>query len=744
MKFREIFGNAEYVRADRECNYPYVRKTFSVSEKIKSAKVTVSVLGFFEIYFNGKKLTDDLYITTLSQYNRMPPNEVSGSKNIPQFDDDLGFTVYVSEFDVTDLVTENNVLGFIVAGGWYRTGANKYGNVRNYGRPKLAFRVDIETQDGEKIEIFSDGTCKWKESFLVDATLYHEEQDERKDIPNFSTLDCSDTYWEKVAIAEPQPDDVKYFYEVCPRNKIMDTVKPILIKETANEKIYKLPTNFTGYPVIEGKSKRGDVIVCDMGETLDEDGSINEFHSYAQRSIFTSDGRDKHYIRFTWHGFQYFSIKTTGDVKDLYVNECKLVHADLKNTSGFKCDNAVINFIYDAYVRTQLQNYQCGVPCDCPQIERKGYTGDGQLLGELGMLLFNSQSFYRKWINDIADTQDKKTGFVDYTAPTYYGPAGGPGGWSVAIINVPYQYYKRFGDRTVLEEYYPNMIKFLDFLDSEQIDGLVAIHKRKSTRCLGDWSGPYQPFISEPFVNTCLCIETLNYLIEIAKVLGREEDIPAIEKRVQAFKNAVDKKYFDNDTGDYLGGEQAANAFALNVGLGDERTLNNLNKRYQQMKWMDVGIFGLKLLPKTLFKNGYQDTAIDLYTSEHPISFKSMMDDGATTLYEAWIDARSRNHPMYGVAVLWIFEYVLGIRQKQGSAGYKDVIINPANCKKLNQVSGFVTLDGGQLSVSFAKENGVCKFDITVPDGVNCEFEFVGVHKTLSKGKNTFTVTIAE
>lgn len=742
MQYREIFGNAEYVRANRDCLYPYIRKKFDVLGGVKSAKVTVSALGFFEIYFNGKKLTDDLYITTWSQYNRMPFSQVSLGEGLPQFEDDLGFTVYVSSFDLTELVKERNALGFILAGGWYRSGADKYGNVRHYGIPKLAFRVEIEKENGEKLEILSDKSCKWKQSFLIDSGTYHEEQDERKEIPNFSLVEFSDTYWENVAIAERQPEDVKYFYEICPRNKIIDTVKPLLIKQTATEKLYKLPTNFTGYPVIQGKSNRGDVIVCDMGETLDEDGSLNEFHSYAQRSVFTSDGRDKHYIRFTWHGFQYFSIKTTGEIKDLYVNECKLVHADIKNTSGFKCNDKTINFIYDAYIRTQLQNYQCGVPCDCPQIERKGYTGDGQLLGELGMLLFSSKSLYEKWINDIVDVQDKKTGFVDYTAPTYYGSAGGPGGWSVAIINVPYQFYKRFGDKSVLKKYYPNMLKFIDFLDGEQVDGLIDIIKRKNTRCLGDWSGPCKPFIAEPFVNTCLCVESLYYLIEIAKVIGREQDIKSYEKRIDEFKLAIDKKYFDQTTGDYLGGEQAANAFALNVGLGDERTLKNLKERYEKMKWMDVGIFGLKLLPKILFRSDYQDVAIDLYTSNNPVSFKTMMDDGATTLYEAWAEARSHNHPMYGVAVLWIFEYILGIRQKQGKAGYKEVLINPKNCAKLTEVSGFITLESGKLSLSYVKKDGAAEFIVEVPDGVDCEFSFEGENKSLSVGINTFTVKL--
>ena len=41
--------------------------------EVKKAKLTISVLGFCELYFNGKKITDDLFITTWSQYDKFLP-----------------------------------------------------------------------------------------------------------------------------------------------------------------------------------------------------------------------------------------------------------------------------------------------------------------------------------------------------------------------------------------------------------------------------------------------------------------------------------------------------------------------------------------------------------------------------------------------------------------------------------------------------------------------------------------------
>ena len=82
-----------------------------------------------------------------------------------------------------------------------------------------------------------------------------------------------------------------------------------------------------------------------------------------------------------------------------------------------------------------------GIPSDCPHIERRGYTGDGQLVCRAAMDVLDAKDFYRKWIEDIADCQDRLTGHVQYTAP-YIRSGGGPGGWGGAACIVPWRYYE--------------------------------------------------------------------------------------------------------------------------------------------------------------------------------------------------------------------------------------------------------------------------------------------------------------
>ena len=73
-----------------------------------------------------------------------------------------------------------------------------------------------------------------------------------------------------------------------------------------------------------------------------------------------------------------------------------------------------------------------------------------------GMSLFAAMMYirkrlgYEKWLQDIADSQDVLSGHVQYTAP-YIRSGGGPGGWGCAIVEVPYQLYKHYGDPQILK-----------------------------------------------------------------------------------------------------------------------------------------------------------------------------------------------------------------------------------------------------------------------------------------------------
>ena len=89
--------------------------------------------------------------------------------------------------------------------------------------------------------------------------------------------------------------------------------------------------------------------------------------------------------KFCWHGFRYFEVEGPGEAVSASV-----VCSDVSVLSSFRCSDPVLNWLYDAYIRTQINNFHNGIPSDCPHRERLGYTGDGQLTSETAMLLLDS------------------------------------------------------------------------------------------------------------------------------------------------------------------------------------------------------------------------------------------------------------------------------------------------------------------------------------------------------------------
>ena len=154
----------------------------------------------------------------------------------------------------------------------------------------------------------------------------------------------------------------------------------------------------------------------------------------------------------------------------------------------------------------------------------------------------------------------------------------------------------------------------------------------------------------------------------------------------------------------FCGGNCGADAFALSIGLGSEKTLRGRIRKYRETRRLDTGIFGTDLLLKLLFDAGEAELAFDLMTKKTDASFARMMDAGATTIWETWDGRASHNHPMFGAAVRLLFTEILGIRQKPGTAGYADCTVEPADIPALSWAEGSIRTPRGEIRVRWERD----------------------------------------
>ena len=641
-----VFQGARWVQFDGEIYSVIARCDFAADKKAPT-ELVVSGLGFCDVYINGKCISDRVLAPAWTNYVKSSTEEME----YPIFDTMTNRILY-ERIDVSKFIKKGkNTIVFHIGGGWFTQRECIIEGVKAYGDLMLCFKL----AQGDKILAKSDSSLKYRKSFVQRANLYYgEDHDARVGGYDFTDVsECTDSWANADVIADPlsilQEQD-------CLPDRIVRKLKPECIFRRGDYAVYDIGENVTGYPVIEfiDEAYIGENCTIRFAEEINEDGTL-AFHSAGgefrmQKDTFVHDNKCKEYYpRFTWHGARYFDV--LGRVK---VKEYRVSHTDMKPIVKFKSSNETLQWIFDAYIRTQLSNVHGCVPSDCPHRERLGYTGDGQLTADVVMTCFDAEKMYRKWMQDIADCQDIYTGHVQHSAP-FYGGGGGPGGWGGAIIIVPYTFYKHYGDKSVLEKYYPNMLMYLDYLQSHSDNGIV-MREELGGWCLGDWCSPKdRNLIPEPFVNTYFYLKTLAMTIEIAELTGKSSK--ELKARYKDVKKVFTDKYYDKKTSTFYGSVEACDAYGYDLGFGNEKTLEAIVNKYEKLGEFDTGIFGTDILLRTLCENGHKDLAFKLLTNEKENSFYNMKKHGATTLWENWDGAHSHSHPMFGAVVKYLVEY---------------------------------------------------------------------------------------
>ncbi|MDR3313952.1 MAG: glycoside hydrolase family 78 protein [Oscillospiraceae bacterium] len=726
MQAEELFGAAQWVAPSGGCDQPYIRGDFA-AEAGARGRITICGLGFFQLFLNGRRVSSEELVPAWTSYE-----DVDFSYENPPRRDAYGHRIYALRYDLTPFLQPGvNRLAVWLGGGWYR----KW----NYGRVKLCYRIELAEPGGSR-DVLSGEALRWKASHITRSeVLEGETHDLRLNTPGWATAPLAGDGWRPAETVEA-PGGTAFYVQDCPGDAVTRRLAPKLLRREGDCAIYDAGENITGWLALRHHAAPGEEITIKYAEELDADGNLDAT-TYNHLNIprydtFISDGAEhvSHPV-FLWHAFRYAAVY--GDAEAL---EVSVLHADVPVTAAFDSDNETLNWLYRTFLNTQLCNMHCGLPSDCPQREGRGYTGDGQLACDAALLAVDGRAFYRKWMRDIADGQNPATGRINYTAP-FIPSGGGPGGWGCAIIHVPWVYYNYYGGTDVLAQYYPNMLRYFDYLELHSENDLVA-NEEPGHWCLGDWCTPAgdNPLIPPPFVNTYFYIKSLREMQQIATLLGKPADATRFAE-IEAIKSkALLEAYFDPATGDFAGNIEGANAFALDLGFGDARTFATTVRLYQAIKTYDTGIFGTDILTRVLFDRGEAQLAYELLSGDGDASFGRFKRQGATTLWEYWDGRHSHSHPMFGAAVRYLFRDLLGITQRPGTVGFTDVILTPQRVEGLTRIKGHITGVRGEIALAYEIQGKQAQVRVELPAGVQGVLRWGGAEFALAAGGNQLTV----
>ena len=744
MKIKELtheLAGARWIAASAISESPIITRMFQVTadQVTSGAEIYITGLGYFEAMLNDKPITEYVLTPLPSDYLPRDYRAMGG------LTDELTHRIYVCRYDISGLLQEGeNVLTIQLGNGWYRQNERYIAGEVSFGDIlRVLYCIQLEGQ-----AVVSDGSETWHNSHLTYNNIF---------IGEVWNMIYTDHYDKPVRVLEDF--EVPLCEQIGAPDRIIRRIKPVFLHEKNGARIYDVGENISGVVQVHTKTARGKRIVLRFAEELSEDGGLDVLSSggqylckserlQTQTDVFISDGEEQSFMpKFVWHAFRYFEVQ--GDIEDVTVME---IHSDAMITAGFESSSEGLNFLYDAFLRTQLGNMHGSFPSDCPHRERLGYTGDGQLCVAAGMRMLDGKAFYRKWIQDILDCQNLKNGHIQHTAPFANG-GGGPGGWGSSVVIVPYEYYKQYGDKEILKLCYPAMCRYIDYMLSRTDDGLVTREEEQGW-CLGDWCTLETCVIPPAYVNTYYLIKSLQLIQYIEAVLGIDKhtaEYAALEK--EYCENLI--RHYRDASGHFCEGIQGADAYAIDLGIAEPHLIEELAEKYEHMGHLDVGHYGVRILFDVLFKYGKQDVALKLLESEEPGSYLYMKRKGATTLWEEWGGPNSHwkpgegscshFHPVFGNIAYHMLSSVLGITQPEYSAGYEELIVEPHIPEGLTHAKGFMDTVKGRVTVDYRLENGQKKFMIILPENGayvkagTAVFVCQGQRQVLKPGENYLT-----
>ena len=712
-------------KAGKKHRYPVdcFRRRFAAGE-IKRARLYITACGLYEARINGEKAGGFVLAPGITDYRKR---------------------VQYQTYDVTALLREGeNELTVQLADGWYRGSCGAWGLRNQYGtETKLLAQLELTGKDGFVRTVASGADWDWSNDGPI---RFADNQDgeavDARMRPSYSGK-AREARHPVVPTASNNVPVTEH-----------ERFKPALITTPSGQKVLDFGQNIAGYVRFSLNAKAGQVIKLRFGELLGKDGEFTQSNIQCatkkratplQQVVYTCcDGRNDYKTTFAIFGFQYVLVETEAPFapEDF---EAVAVYSDMERTGWFSSSNPLLDRFVENTVWSAKNNH-ADLPTDCPTRERHGWTGDAQIFCGTACYLFDYAAMARKYERDMTDAQHKNGCFTQI-APVggvdfYMNTMDGSPGWSDAGVFIPWELYKRYGDRAILEDNYDAMCRFAKYKESTlgkhyltgAPTGIEHRYRRDISnygQSYGEWAEPADvnafriaDFVSpHPEETTAYIVLLMERMAEIARVLGRTGDaegFSAVAARVRrGYQALVETRRHSLDTN-----RQAKLVRPLYMKL-----LNDEQREYAERRLLraleDYGWrlgTGFLSTPLILYVLADMDIeyAFRLLENEEIPGWLSMPRNGATTIWESWEGPNAQggvaslDHYSKGAVCQWLFDTMCGINV----AGERRFVIAPRPGGHFTRAEARYLGVCGEITSGWRREGGKTEFTVAVP--ANC------------------------
>lgn len=760
---------AKKVLGDRkvgEYTMPVFMREFKARRNVYRATLYVCGLGHFNVYMDGQKVGDHFLDPGWTLYDK--------EALYVKFD----VTRWFKE-DADNVVAEfahrikrgEHELRVELGGGFYNVPRGRYNKlVGTYGAPKLRLRLHLEYTQGRDDNIVTNGEWSVGESQITFSSIYGGEDVDLRIDPNWRPAIV-------VGVNGPALREQKGTELV-----VWGKFNPVAKWQTpSGDWVYDFGQNMSGIMEATMKGAEGQEVAFIPAELKDKDGCAYnkpvgdwEYHvTLRNQQTVTVEPK------FSYTGFRYIQVHGAVPAGEANPSGLPVIETIVakhttsacasKEAGTFKCNNEYLNQVHqfiDWAIRSNLQS----VPTDCPHREKLGWLEQDHLMMPSMYYRYNLTPLYRKLMNDMAASQFVKgqtlghgaestpwikeghdlEGMIPTIAP-YYTNFGwnfdDTPEWGSAFIICPWYHYEWTGSDELFRKHFDAMQKYIEYLSRRaRKNGYILDYG------LGDWYdlGPKQPGYAQLTTQGVTATATYYYDVTLMAKMARVLELPSVASQYEALadsiRTAYNAKFFQAESCSYDRNSQTANAISLYMGLVPEAyragVLDNIvrdvegrlyaidNKVDSLYEWgengptvITAGDVGYRYLLQVLAQAGRNDVIYAMNSRDDVPGYGIQLKNGATTLTESWqgLERVSNNHLMLGHIMEWLYGYIGGIRQQEGSVGWQCVLIAPHPVGGVTDCNVSYQTPKGPLKVHWWIEDNECKIQYTAPKSMQIE-----------------------
>lgn len=371
----------------------------------------------------------------------------------------------------------------------------------------------------------------------------------------------------------------------------------------------------------------------------------------------------------------------------------------------FKCDDEFLNSLWQKSLRTLYVTMRDNF-MDCPDRERAQWWGD--VTSEMIMTMYsmdsNSYLLYQKGVEAMLSHTDE-TKVLQTVVPINGDYFELPIQQLAGIVGF-LTYYEYTGDKDFVESVYDEALDYLKLWDIGENN--LVIH-RSGSWDWADWGSK----ADMTAIENAWVYYALSATEEMAKLLGKDEDIPFITQR----KDIISKGYEALWTKDGFKSEDVknpddrANALAVLSGLAEKEQYaaikNVLTTTQNSSPYMEYYVL------EALCKMGEYEAAKDRIKDR----YDGMVNADYSTLWEFWDAWRgTKNHAWSGGPLVIMSKHFAGITPLE--SGYGKVKIDPQYTLS-DSMSCTVPSSRGLIGLTYGKLSDKYIINLTLPQDVN-------------------------